>query len=285
MRIVDAAALEAALDYPRLIAALRDAFAAGATVPLRAHHKIDTPGSPATLLLMPAWAADGPIGVKIATVFPDNASRGLAAVQASYILMDGRTGVPQALLDGPVLTARRTAAASALAADYLARTDASSMLVVGTGVVARQLIDAYAAVRPLSHVFVWGRQSDKAAALAADASRPGLVAEAVADLDRAVAMADIVSCATLSREPMIKGALLRPGTHLDLVGAYTPQMRESDDDAVRRASIFVDTWAGALTEGGDLADPDPSRRHCSGRRSRRTRRSRIRPSRRPGVRR
>lgn len=255
MRILDAAAVEAALDYPRLIEALREAFRVGATVPLRSHHTIPTDGAPGTLLLMPAWTEGGPIGVKLATVFPDNAGRDLPAVQATYLLLDGRTGVPLALLEGRSLTARRTAAASALAADYLARRDAERLLVVGTGAVARQLAAAYPAVRPIREVMVWGRNPDKAAAFAAAIRRPGLAAEAVADLDAAVGRADIVSCATLATAPLIAGDRLRPGTHLDLVGSFTPQMREADDAAVRRATLFVDTRAGALKEGGDLADP------------------------------
>ena len=255
MRVLDAASVEAALDYPRLIEALRAAFRDGATVPVRSHHRVATEGAPGTLLLMPAWTKGGPIGVKIATVFPDNGARGLPAVQAVYLLMDGTTGTPMALLDGPTLTARRTAAASALAADYLARRDAERLLIVGTGAVARQLIPAHAAARPIRRVMVWGRNPAKAEALAAEARGRGLVAEGVSDLAAAAAQADIVSCATLAREPLIAGEWLAPGTHLDLVGGFTPQMREADDAAVRRAGLFVDTREGALSEAGDLVDP------------------------------
>ena len=255
MRVLDAASVEAALDYPGLIEALRQAFGAGATVPLRAHHPIPTDGTPGMLLLMPAWSAGESIGVKIVTVFPDNGSVDLPAVQAVYLVMDGRTGVPTALLDGRVLTARRTAAASALAADYLARHDASRLLVVGTGAVARQLVEAHACVRDLKQIEVWGRNEERAQSLAQAAQAIGLPARGVTDLDAALGRADIVSCATLAREPIIRGDLLRPGTHLDLVGAFTPSMREADDAAVLSASLFVDTRTGALAEGGDLVDP------------------------------
>jgi alanine dehydrogenase len=246
MRIVAAEAVHAALDFPSLVDALRAMFQQGCETPLRHHHTV--PGG--TLLLMPAWQQGGPIGVKIVTVFPDNAARSLPSVAASFLLLDGLTGEPTALLDGPSLTLRRTAAASALAALYLARADSARHLMVGTGALAPHLVAAHRAVRPIRDTMIWGRDPQKARSLA-----ERLGARPVVDLAAAVADADIVTCATLAREPLVRGAWLRPGTHLDLVGGYTPEMREADDRAVRRARVYVDTLEGATREAGDIVQP------------------------------
>ncbi|GIL00675.1 MAG: ornithine cyclodeaminase [Alphaproteobacteria bacterium] len=253
MLILDEAQTRAALPMRPLIEALRTMFAQGCEMPVRHHHTMTVPGeADATLLLMPAWQTGRHLGVKIATVFPGNAGRGQAAVNAAYVLMSAGDGALLAMIDGGELTARRTAAASALAADYLARGDTEHLLVVGTGRLALNLIEAHAAVRDIRQVSVWGRSRAKAEAVAERATAAGFVAGAADDLAGAVAAADIVSCATLSGEPLVRGAWLRPGTHVDLVGAFTPAMRESDDEAVRRASVFVDTRAGATSEGGDI---------------------------------
>ena len=257
MRIVGADDVHRLLDYPSLIGALRDMFRVGCEVPLRHHHTIEPPapdGAPGTLLLMPAWQSGRSLGVKIVTVFPDNGRHSLPAVYGTYVLLDAATGAPRALLDGTALTLRRTAAASALAADFLARPDSAVHLMVGTGSLAPYLITAHAAVRPISQTHIWGRDPRKAVALAARLSATGIAAASVADLAEAVAAADVVTCATLAAEPLISGAWLRPGTHLDLVGGYTPQMREADDEAVRRARVYIDTEA-VLQEAGDIVQP------------------------------
>ena len=256
MRIIGAEEAHATLDYGDLVEALRDMFRAGCELPVRHHHTIGTGGgSDGTLLLMPAWQTGRHLGVKVVTVFPDNSRKSLPAVMGNYFLLDGTTGEPLALIDGQALTARRTGAASALAADYLARRDAARLLMVGTGALAPHLIGAHAAMRPIAEIVIWGRTPAKAEALAKAVSKPGIRARATTDLEAAVAEADIVSCATMTREPLIHGAWLRPGQHLDLVGAYTPEMREADDEAVRRARVFVDTREGALKEAGDLVQP------------------------------
>jgi len=188
-------------------------------------------------------------------VFPRNRERGLGSVAALYVLMDGATGHPRALIDGEALTLRRTGAASALAARYLARRDARRLLVIGTGALAPTMAEAHCAVRSIERVAVWGRQPARAVAMAAQLASRGLPACAVDDLDRALGEADIVTCATTASAPIVHGAKLRPGTHVDLVGAFTPRMRETDDEAVRRARVFVDTFAGALKEAGDLVQP------------------------------
>ena len=251
--ILDAKQVAAALPYERLIDALAKAFASEFEVPLRAHHEIPTPdGNPGTLLLMPAWQTGGSMGVKIATVFPDNATQGLPAVSASYILMNAATGVPVAVLDGTEITLRRTAAASALASSYLSRGDASKLLMVGTGKLAPQLIAAHATARAITDVCIWGRRAAAAEKLAGTLAKSSWSVTVSDNLERAVGDADIISCATLASEPLVHGAWLKPGQHLDLVGAYKPEMREADSDAVARAEIFVDTRTGALSEGGDI---------------------------------
>jgi alanine dehydrogenase len=256
MRRIDADAVIAALDYSALIERLREAFREGVTTPLRHHHTIPVPGAAdATLLLMPAWQQGRYIGVKAATVFPSNSAHDLPSVMGLYLLLDGETGTPVAVIDGPSLTRRRTAAASALAAGYLARTDAHRLVMVGTGALAPELIEAHGVQRGLREVAVWGRSPEKAEALAARLDRPERRVRAVTDLEAAVREADIVSCATLTREPLIRGAWLAPGCHLDLVGGFRPTMREADDEAVRRARIYVDTREGALTEAGDMTEP------------------------------
>jgi ornithine cyclodeaminase len=212
---------------------------------------------------MPAWtdfnaagtSSDGHIGVKIVTVSPDNNAIGKPAVMGLYLLLNGTTGEPEALIDGQRLTQWRTACASALAATYLAREDASSLLVIGAGAMAPFLARAHAAVRPIREIRIWNRTPANAEKVAADLRADGLNAQAVGDLDAELANAHIISSATISPQPLVKGALLKPGAHVDLVGGFTPDMREGDDEAVRRARVYVDTRAGATKEAGDIVQP------------------------------
>lgn len=256
MRSFSAAEVHAALDYALLVEALRDAFRQGGeAMPVRQSYDVGFGGAAAHLLTMPAWERGKALGVKLVTVFPQNAARGIGAVSSLYVLLDGETGVPRAMIDGEALTNRRTAAASALASSYLSRPDSATLLMIGTGHLAHHLPLAHAAVRPIKNVLVWGRNAKRAAALAAVLKDKGLAAAPVTDLEAALAQADIVSCATTASEPLVPGRHLRPGTHVDLVGAFTPKMRESDDEAVLRSSVFVDTYAGTLAEAGDLLQP------------------------------
>lgn len=262
MRFVDSAALDAALSFPALIDALRRAFAGGVTAPTRHHHFIPRPDGEATSLLMPAWTSgDGAsgagamLGVKIVNVFPGNGARGLPSVNGLYVLMNGETGVPILALDGTQLTLWRTAAASALASGFLSRPDGATHAMLGAGALAPFLIRAHACVRPITRVLLWARRREQAERLAATLRAEGRDVSVVDHPDDAVAEADIISTATLSTEPLVRGAVVKPGAHLDLVGAFRPTMRESDDKCVRMARLFCDTRAGALKEGGDLADP------------------------------
>lgn len=265
MKILSAAEVDAALDDLALIDRLDALFRAGCEMPVRHHHKIAEPLGPgsadAVLLLMPAWTRgpSGHLGIKVVTVFPDNGKRSLPSIYGQYLLLDGTSGQTVAMLDGTMLTKRRTACASGLASRYLSRSDARRLLMIGTGALAPQLIRVHAKVRPIDEVAIWGRRPEQAARLARElsASLPQVLARritvrAVADRRQAVGEADIISCATLSTTPLVEGDWLREGQHVDLVGAYTPQMRESDDEAVRRARVYVDTRAGALKEGGDI---------------------------------
>ncbi|MEP9386713.1 ornithine cyclodeaminase family protein [Mesorhizobium sp. KR9-304] len=265
MLTISADDVDRALTFPGLVETLREAFRAGAIQPVRHHHTVERPGGAAasTLLLMPAWtdfgaanaSGNGYIGVKIVTVSPDNNALGKPAVMGVYLLLDGTTGEPRALIDGQRLTQWRTACASALAADYLARKDASKLLIVGAGAMAPFLARAHAAVRPIRDIRVWNRTPANAAKVAAQLAAEGLQAGVAEDLDSALGWADIVSAATIATTPLVKGALLKPGTHVDLVGGFTPAMRESDDDTIRRARVYVDTRAGATKEAGDIVQP------------------------------
>lgn len=257
LRVVSAAEIDRALADDVLIERLHEMFKHGCEVPLRHHHHVagSDGGAGGTLLLMPAWQPGGPLGVKAVSVFPDNPQHGLPSVIGLYLLFDGATGAPRAVLDGVTLTQRRTAAASALAAFFLARKDASELLMVGAGAMAPHLIRAHGVRRAIARVRIWNRHYERAERLAATLLSQGVDAEAVTDLETAARHADIISCATLSHVPLIRGEWLKPGTHLDLVGGYTPEMREADDDAVRHASLFVDTRSGGLKEAGDIVDP------------------------------
>ena len=248
IQVLDATATERALPFATLIPALRAAFANPATAPQRHRHTLQRNDM---LLLMPAWQREW-LGVKIVTVHPGNASRGMDAVHSTYLLSSATTGEPVALLDGDTLTARRTAAASALAASFLARPESSRLLVVGAGRVASLLPQAHQAVLPITEVMVWNRSPARRNTLVAALREQGIEARGVDDLQTACATADIVSTATLATSPLIEGHWLRPGTHLDLVGAFTPTMREADAAALDGAQVYADTLA-ALEECGELA--------------------------------
>lgn len=259
IRFYAAEAVHRALAWDRLVDALERAFVHGAQVPLRHAHRL---GEHDSLLLMPAWrnpdagkGDEGALGVKLVTVMPGAAARGAATVSAVYVLLDRATGEPRALIDGEALTLRRTAAASALAARHLAHPEADRVLVVGTGTLAPWMARAHCALRPVSRLAIWGRHAERAQTLAQELRDEGLPAVAVDDVEQAARDALIISCATTSAEPLVRGSWLAPGTHLDLVGGFTRTMREADDAAVARARIVVDTYQGALAEAGDLVQP------------------------------
>ena len=246
MIVIDRAGVAAATPWPALIEALAAMFRQGCEAPLRHRHAV---GADGTLLLMPAWQAHGFCGVKIVQVNPGNAASGTPAVNATYLLSRASDGVPVALLDGGELTDRRTAATSSLAARHLARPDSTRLMLLGSGRVAAALAECHASLFPLTDIMVWSPRAANATTLARRLAAHGLPARAVPapNFD-----ADIIAAATLSTAALIPGAALRPGTHLDLVGAYRPDMREADGAALARATLVVDTRQGAMAEAGDI---------------------------------
>ena len=256
MRVISADDLHRVLDYASLIDRLDAYFRSGNTRQEHVHYPVNAPsGAEATLIMMPCWEEGAYIGVKIVNVFPDNGARGLPTIMATYVLSSGETGEPLAMLDGNTLTARRTASASALASRYLSRPSAARLVMVGTGVLAKHLIGAHATARPIADVQVWGRSPEKAEAVAESLNSEKLRVTATTDLEAAVAESDIISAATPSLEPLVLGAWLKPGQHVDLVGSFKPDMREADDEVVRRATIFADTRADILKKPGDIVQP------------------------------
>jgi ornithine cyclodeaminase/alanine dehydrogenase-like protein (mu-crystallin family) len=257
MHVIDQASVDAALTFPALIGAIAEALRGDMVVPVRHHHTIARPDGDATHLIMPAWAAGpgGFLGVKLVNVFPGNAARGLPSVMGTYVLMHGDTGAPLAVIDGTRLTLWRTAATSALAVLHLAKPDAATHLMVGAGALAPFFLKAHRAVRPITRSILWNKTRANAERIADQLAGEGIMIEIADDLETAVRAADIISTATLSREPLVRGAWLKPGAHLDCVGAFTPAMRETDDDCVLRARLFVDTRGGVLKEGGDFTQP------------------------------
>ncbi|SDD68622.1 ornithine cyclodeaminase [Pricia antarctica] len=245
-------------DFRELIAALKTGFASEEIlVPMRHHHDFPNPkvGADSTLLLMPAWHSGKMAGVKIATVSPKNGQFGLPSIQAVYVLMDALKGTMKAILQAKSLTAKRTAAASALASSFLSREDSSSLLMIGTGALSTNLIRAHASVRPIKNVYVWGRNFEKAQAVCDSLKREAFKCQAVKTISEKIGEVDIISAATLSKTPLVLGKYLKAGQHVDLVGAYRKDMREADDATVSKASVYIDTFQGGLKESGDIAIP------------------------------
>ncbi|GLK71905.1 ornithine cyclodeaminase family protein [Ancylobacter dichloromethanicus] len=259
LRFVSSGEIAGLLSFPALIDAIEAAFRRSITVPVRHHHALPRPDGEATLLLMPAWTGEGSeadmLGTKLVTVFPGNGARGIESITGLYILNSGATGEPLAVMDARALTVWRTAAASALAARYLARADASRLALIGAGALAPHLARAHASVRPIRSIAIWNRTLAKAEALAQTLRAVGFDARAEVDRGAAIAGADIISSATLSPQPLVEGLYLSPGQHVDLVGGFTPTMREADDEAIRRSRVYVDTRAGAGKEAGDIVIP------------------------------
>lgn len=256
MHILDTTQTATHLPFPELITSIEEMFVQGCEVPLRHNHAIEgvNASENGILLLMPAWQKGQRLGVKTVSIFPGNQAKGLPGLHSVFILYDATTGAPLAVLDGDAITSRRTAAASALAARWLARSDANKLLVVGAGRVASLLPEAYRCVRDITSIQVWDIRPEAAQAMVARLRADGIDAHRATDLEQGVRWADIVTCATLSTAPLIQGDWLQPGAHLDLIGGFTPTMRESDDACFTRGTVFVDTTE-ALMKAGDILDP------------------------------
>ena len=259
MLVIDEARIDALLTWPSLV----DALDAGHRLGRGQTHDVLLEEGGDILLSRTAWKAGYGIGIKTVTGFFGNPGRTppLPSVQGVFVLFDHDDGRPLAVIDGAGITAWKTAANSALGSRYLSRPDARCLLMVGAGALARPLIEAHRSVRPaIDRVLLWNRTRPRAEALAAELRREGVAADAASDLATAVGEADIVSSATRTETPLIQGAWLRPGTHLDLVGAFTPAMREADDEAVRRSRVFVDARETTLDHIGELTIPLGARR-------------------------
>lgn len=255
---IDNSFMESHTEFLELITTLEEGFSNGVVeTPMRHHHDYPNPaeGIDSTLLLMPAWDSGKDLGVKIVTVNPNNGKFDLPSIQGTYIYADGHKGSVKAILDAKALTAKRTAATSALASSYLSKKNASSLLMIGTGALSSNLIKAHAAVRPITQVYIWGRDFNKARAIADVFKKASFRVEAVEDYINYLSTVDIISCATLSKTPLVFGKYLKPGQHIDLVGAYKKDMREADDDAVIKSDIYLDTYQGGLKESGDIVIP------------------------------
>jgi ornithine cyclodeaminase/alanine dehydrogenase-like protein (mu-crystallin family) len=255
---IDESFIENNTDFAELVAALRLAFSSkNVIVPVRHHHDFPNPktGSNSTLLLMPAWDPGKSSGVKIVTVSPENAQFDLPSINGIYIHLDATKGTVKGILEAKSLTAKRTAAASALASSYLSNENSSSLLMIGTGALSINLIKAHAAVRPIENVYIWGRSFDKAQAIADQLANETFCVTPIQSIDEKITEVDIVSCATLSKTPLVLGKQLRKGQHIDLVGAYRNDMRESDDEVILKSSVFLDNLQGGLKESGDINQP------------------------------
>ena len=260
MRIIDAAAVLALSPFDPLIAALAEAHCQGR--PEVGRVLLSPPAGSGHgdegFLVLPAWAPGRALGVKMASVFPRNlsGSEGLPTVQAAYQLFDGRNGSPLAVIDGTALTLRKTAADSGLGAKLLARRDAEVLLMIGAGALAPHLIAAHRSVRPsIRRVLLWNRSTSRRDRLLRELTAEGVPVEPAEDLETAVPQADVICAATMATAPLVRGAWLKAGAHLDLVGGFTPAMREADDEAVRRSSVFVDYRGSTVGEAGDLTQP------------------------------
>jgi len=259
MKFVSADEVHALLDYPSLVEALKAFHLQDVDEARDVHlHQPGAGGGEDVFLLLPAWQRGEAIGVKLVTVFPQNdyTGTGLPSVQGVYVLFEGAHGRPQAVIDGTALTLRKTAGDSATGASYLARHDARVLLMVGAGAMAPHLIMAHCAIRPtIDRVLIWNRTAERARRVAGELKLRGVKISATEDLEAAAREADVISCATMATEPLIKGAWLKPGAHLDLVGGYRPQMRESDDDCIRRARVYVDSRWFTVGRVGDIKTP------------------------------
>jgi len=256
--LIDDNFIEQNTHFQTLIAEIKNGFATSTIeVPMRHHHDFRNPkeGIDSTLLLMPAWNPSTEAGVKIVTVSPNNGKYNLPSIQGTYIYLDAHKGKVKAILAAKALTAKRTAATSALASSYLSKEDANSLLMIGTGALSKNLILAHASIRPIKEVYVWGRNFEKSQAICNELINENFSIKAINTIEEIISKVAIISCATLSKTPLVLGKYLREGQHLDLVGAYKKDMREADDEAIRKSSVFIDTYQGGLKESGDIVMP------------------------------
>lgn len=249
MKIITAEQIESIFSYREFIPFLNNYLTKKIEVPQRNHFDIGNN----TLLLMPAWT-DKYCGVKIATAFPNNRKIGKPTIHAIYILFDAITGEPLAQIDGKTLTNKRTAAASALASQYLSIKESKNLLMMGNGALCPELIKAHASVRPIKNVAIWGRNKNNVQKIITENNWGKLSIRISENIKDDFSWADIISCATSAVEPIVFGKYIEPGTHIDLVGSYKQNMREADDDLIKKSNIYIDNSA-AKEECGDIFIP------------------------------
>ncbi|MBE7634270.1 ornithine cyclodeaminase family protein [Tenacibaculum finnmarkense genomovar ulcerans] len=255
---IDSNYIENNTNFSALITELKAAFSSQETlVPMRHHHDFANPAvnADSTLLLMPAWNPSKNAGVKIVTVSPENSQFDLPSINGTYIYLDAVKGTIKAILEAKSLTVKRTASASALASSFLSKENSSSLLMIGTGALSVNLIKAHASVRPIKNVFIWGRNFSKAQAICEELQNENFTITAVQTIEEKISEVDIISCATLSKTPLVLGKYLKAGQHVDLVGAYKKDMREADDQVIKKGSVYIDTFQGGLKESGDIFIP------------------------------
>jgi ornithine cyclodeaminase/alanine dehydrogenase-like protein (mu-crystallin family) len=256
VKLIDCDAIADALDYRHLVEALRRGHQRGIDgVERVVLSEGEDPSRTNHFICLPAWQHGALFGAKLVSVFPANAPP-RASIATVYVLFDGGTGAPVATIHGAQFTLRKTAADSGLGASFLARHDATTLLMVGAGNQAPHQIRAHCAIRPsLRRVAIWNRSAEKARRLADTIVLDGVAISAIGDLEAAARTADIICSATSTTAPLLHGAWLKPGTHVDLVGGFTNDMREADDATLARASVFVDSRWNTLGLCGDISGP------------------------------
>ena len=250
MKYFDMKAIQTALPYPLLVEALAQGLQQFAQTPARSFFSPNQDAS--CVMIMPAWRPHQMMGVKLVSVWPENNAKGESAVSAVYVVISCLDGRPLAVLDGTELTLRRTAAAAALAAKRLARENSETLAVLGTGSLSVPLVQAHTDTMRFKNVLVWGRQFHKAQRVVNQLKELGIEVRAMGDLEETLALSDVVAVATTATEPFLKADWVKPGTHISLVGAFTPQMAEAEPVLMARSQLFADCRASVLEKGGEV---------------------------------
>ena len=250
MLFLDQAAVANALPYP----ALMDALASGLQQPIQSplHSHFEPNNDASSVLIMPAWRPQVRMGVKLVSIWPGNGAVGKPAVSGVYVLLSCTDGQAIAVMDGTELTARRTAATAALGARLLARPNSRTLAVLGTGSLCVPLVQAHCSAQPFQRVLVWGRRLEQAERVVAELSQLGIAAEAQADLQTVLANADVAAAASTATTPFIRRDWVQPGTHLGLIGAFTPAMAEAEPGLMARCQLFADNREAVLQKGGEV---------------------------------
>ena len=250
MDCFDSSAVKKALPYPLLIEALTRGLQLPIQSPARSYFAPNDDAS--CVLIMPAWKAKEIFGVKLVSVWPSNKAIGCPTVSAVYVLLSCENGLPLAVIDGTELTLRRTAAAAALAAKILARKNSQTLAILGTGALCVPMVQAHASVMQFKNILIWGRQKTKALTAVAELKTLGIESHCSEDLSETLKQADVVAAVTTATVPFIRAQWIKPGTHLGLIGAFTPQMAEAEPALMNQAQVFADDRSAVLEKGGEI---------------------------------